>query len=151
MHVRNLELGINELTRYTMYFEVRMHALVYVVLVVPSPLLAIYLYISLLYCKYISSGWRVRTKLKLPHFHLSCFNLSQRCRCNRQQYLALRLPGAWACRPDLIPKYQARWRYHSYVPRFDFWFWLRIQNRCTRYQVYVMIVSHCEYFEVLIL
>ena len=48
MHVRNLELGINELTRYTMYFEVRMHALVYVVLVVPSPLLAIYLHISLL-------------------------------------------------------------------------------------------------------
>ena len=29
----------------------------------------------------------------------------------QQQQLAVRLPGAWACRPDLIPRDPVRWRY----------------------------------------
>ena len=55
--------------------------------------------------------FQVEVRVKLPHFQVQ-----NTCRVINptlplQQRLTLQLPGACACRPDLIPRDEVRWRY----------------------------------------
>ena len=61
-------------------------------------------------------------KNKTISSHTSTYQIQVRVVCQfnptlpLQQQLALRLPGACACRPDLISKDQARWRWPCLLP-----------------------------------
>ena len=58
-------------------------------------------------------GDGVNIKLKLPHLprirYMSCVNVNPTLQMQQRQ-LAPRLSGAWAGRPDLVPRDPVRWR-----------------------------------------
>ena len=55
-------------------------------------------------------------KSKALSSHTSTYQIHVACQVNpmlplQQQQLTLRLPGAWACQPGLVPRDPVRWRY----------------------------------------
>ena len=75
-----------------------------------SPKLDLLVTLTRIFSSSFILGRMAKTNFKLPNFQVS-----DTCQFNAtlplQQQLTLLLPGAWACRPDLIPRDPVLWSY----------------------------------------